>query len=449
MTPLKAWQSAARQEMSADRWQIRRPVWPHVFMALLGFGWAFSIDIGVKVYGAEIVSVIGVFLVTSWTTVRRYPMARRVLGAYALWVVAIALSDIVNNSDIFNSLRHIATPIIGATSLVFALAVLARKPSAVLTFLVAMVIGKAAFGEPLYGDQFADRVIGLETILEDTNFFKVRIDPFLTPAIVLLGSLVGRRNLLHAALVFALASIGYLGLDSRSIGLVFFLAAMILVAVKTGFRPSAGQIIVMVFLIAAIGYGGYVSYVSYTLAFNPDGHNGQQLQQIESPYNPLLLLLQGRSEWLVMPIAFFERPLFGWGSWAEDPSGRFTSLRNLSVNSFGNSVWRDSTYIPVHSLLGSAFVWSGTLGLLSMVLLLRSIWAMSKRLMSVKSDLLPAVIFYLVLVLWHFFFSPPQHVRLSFPVALAVLIVVTGAQPRSMLRREKRTEKLEDKEATV
>lgn len=137
------------------------------------------------------------------------------------------------------------------------------------------------------------------------------------------------------------------------------------------------------------------------------------------------------------PIAFAERPLFGWGSWAEDQDGRFTLLRLalLETSTSASVLASDRNYIPVHSLIGAAFVWSGLLGLVAALWFLRIILSMGRKLPLLRTYLLPAVVFLFFEVLWHYFFSPPQHVRLSFPVALAALIVLTNPFFPQGLRR--------------
>lgn len=417
-----------------ERSAIRGPVWPHVLMALFGAGWAVSFDFGVRIYGAEIVSILGLLLIRWRPVFIRYPMLRRILAAYSLWVLAIVISDIVNGSALFDSARNMATPIIGGASLVCVLSALSRNPSALMTFLAATAIAKGILGEPAYGDAFADLSMSWESIQQDTNFFKVRIDPFLTPALLLLACWIGRRNLLRAAIVFAVASIGYFALDSRSSGFVFFLSALTLAAFHTGFRPRPAQIVVAGAVASLIGYVGFVAYVNHTLVYNPYGHNGKQLQRMENPYNPLELLLEGRSQWTVIPTAFAERPLFGWGSWAEDEDGRFTYMLLKQIDEIDYNYFElkpGRFYMPAHSLIGATVVWSGLLGFVAMAWFLRSVWTMSLRLSGIVSPLLPAVVALLMLLLLHYFFSPPMVVRLNYPVALAALIALTRDAARA------------------
>jgi hypothetical protein len=401
-------------------------------MALFGVVWAVTLEVGVRVYVAELI-VIAAILFMPWRKAwRLYPMARAVLGAFALWSVAIAIADFANATALFDFARNIATPILGGLSLLFALTALSRNHHALLTFLVATAVAKGVLGEPAYGDAFADLALSLTSVSQESNFFKVRIDPFLTPAILLLACLVSRKGLVGSAGIFAAASIGYLLVDARSSGVVFLLSAIVLLAFHFRFRPKLTRMLMAGVGVAVIGWSAYAAYTAYTLNYAPDGHNAKQLARMENPYNPVELLFQGRSEWLVIGTAVAERPLFGWGSWAVDENNRFTQLRlerldanNLSSQSGASSV----RYIPAHSVVGSAWVWSGLLGVIAMIWLFRAIASMGLRLPYVSSNLVPAAVFFSIMLTWHFFFSPPQTVRLFFPIALSVLVVMT-AGPR-------------------
>ncbi|MEF2554098.1 hypothetical protein VQ042_22640 [Aurantimonas sp. A2-1-M11] len=407
----------------------RGPFWPHILMALFGAGWAVSFDVGVRLYGGEIVALVCLPILPWKSAYRRHRMVRSIFGAYSLWVAAIILADLWNGTGLFDSARNMATPILGGISLLFVVSVTAQNPKALLSFLAATALAKGILGEPLYGDRFSEVALELASLTADTNFFKVRVDPFLTPAILLIACWLGRKNLLTAAVVLVSASLGYFVFDARSSGLVFFLSAMTLVAIYFRFRPRMGQILIAGVAATALSYSAYVAYVDYTFANNPLGHNGQQLTRMEDPYNPFELIIEGRSEWLVIPSAIAERPIFGWGSWAIDKDYRFTYMREVITGSYNfESVERESYlgFIPVHSLLGSTWVWSGLLGFAAMLRLLISASTMASRLpRSPERILLPAVTFFTLLMFWHFFFSPPQAVRLFFPVALGCLIVST------------------------
>jgi hypothetical protein len=393
--------------------------WPHIYMALFAAGWVFTYEGPFRFYIAELLSVIGIVLIPWRTSLKQYPMARQIIWAYVLWVIAIFVSDWVNATDNIDMLRNIANPVIGALSLIAALAAMSRNPNALISFLVVSAVLKAIFGDPAYGDAFSDNKMSLEALQEDMNYFKVRFEPFLTPFILVVSCWLGRKSKKKVIGVFLLTAVLYFYVDSRSGGIVFLLTALFL---SFNSNIKYKDLFTRWILGALLAYSAYAGYIAYTLSFNPEGHNGKQLVNLENPYNPFSLLLIGRGDWIAIPKAFYERPLFGWGSWAQDTSGKFGYLIQNQQGFYQES---QSTYIPVHSIIGSACIWSGFLGLIAMLWLFSSIFKMGSRLRYVKSDLLPAVQFFTVLIVWHFFFSPPQHVRLTFPLALASLIILT------------------------
>jgi len=405
---------------------------PHIYMFFFAIGWVFTFEFNFRLYVAEIFSLIGLVLIAWLSTLKRYPMARQIIGAYALWLIAIVISDFVNTTDTFDMLRNIGNPILGACSLLFVLAILSRNPNALITFLLVTVFMKGIFVDPIYGESFDYDEMNFATFREDMNYFKVRIEPFLTPFLLLVATWVGCKSLKMSILILFTTAVLYFFVDSRSIALVFLCTGLLLSLTLSKYKPKLKHIFKGGIFVALIGYLAYSVYVSYTLSYNLEGHGGKQLVMLENPYNPLELLLVGRSEWLVIPSAVYERPLYGWGSWAQDTTGWFNYLREsrLGSNSEGKSI-----YIPVHSTLGSVWVWSGLLGLIAMLWLFRSIVKMGIRLPYIKSNLLPVVTFFTILMVWHFFFSPPQHVRISFPIMLASLIVLTREEDKANYQR--------------
>lgn len=414
----------------------KAPIAPHVFMALYGAGWALAFEAGVRIYVAELVSVAGLLLVGWWGALQRYPAARSILGAYGLWVLAIVVSDIVNETALRDSMRALATPVIGGAGFVFVVAVLHRDIRAILTFLAAVAIAKGILGEPLYGEAFAELGLGWEGVAQDTNYFKVRFVPFLTPAFALIACLFARVSLLLAALFLVFVSVGYFALDARSAGLVFFAAALGLFAVHFQFRPRPGQLLIAGLVGAVIGYGAYTGYVTYSLSADPNGHNARQLARMKNPYDPFELLLQGRSEWTVAADAISEKPIFGHGSWAQDIGNKYSWLRlERSGIDWALMVQQDYwKFIPVHSVLVSMLLWPGILGLPAVLMLLRSLISGALGLFQVKSPLLPMAFIFCASALWDFIFSPPQSVRVYFPFELGLLIVLVSqavSVPRS------------------
>lgn len=406
------------------------PFWPHLFMALFGVGWAVSFDFGARFYGAEFVSLLG-FLLLSWrTTLLQYLNLKKITLIYVLWVGAIALSDLINQSSLLDWGKASATPVLGGVSLIVCCHALATNPRALLTFFCSIAAGKALLGDASYGDAFRDYDLSFEVIQANTNIFKVRIEPVLTPLAMLIACLSQKNSLKIPIFLFIITGIFYFLMDARSGGLILLLAATLLAKIQFGIKLRQRIFLVGLasVLVTSFGYVGYVGYVKYTLTYNSTGHSGAQLQYLDNPYNPLALLAQARPEWSVMPLAISERPLFGWGSWAEDDNFRFSSLqaeRTSGDNYALIETQQNKNPIPFHSLVGSVWLWSGILGFGLMIWLMKIIWNMGQVLTVISSPLIAAASVMIVTLLWHYFFSPPMIVRLGFPIALATLIVLT------------------------
>jgi hypothetical protein len=399
----------------------------HLIMAAYGFSGAYSLDVGVRVYGFEIVAILVLFLGYWRGLFRAYPMLRTILFTYALWALAIVVSDLVNKTTFFDFARHLATPVLGGVYLISLLSIIHRSPRSVITGLIGAAIGIAILGSAGYQQDMPLGALTVEQIQADTNLFKTRVEPFLTPLIVFTAWLVGRRSIRNAAKVFLMAAFLYLFLDSRSSALIFLFSGLTLLYFTRKRYLSARKVLSRSALILLLSYPIFLGYSEYTLRFNPDGHHGKQLQIADNPYNPFEVLAVGRSEWLVLPIAIAERPIFGWGSWAEDRTLYFQALRYelLADQAFRPSERIEKYYIPVHSLIGAAWLWSGILGFIAMIWFLRIVLGMTLQLTKTRSDLLPVTVIGIYGIFWSFFFSPPTAMRLGYAVTLALLLVLT------------------------
>jgi hypothetical protein len=396
-------------------------------MAAYGFSGAYSLDIGVRVYGFEILAILVLFLGYWRGLFSTYPMLRTILSTYALWAVAIVIADLVNQTAFIDSARHLATPVLGGLYLISVLSIIHKRPRSVLTALIAAAVGKAVLGDAGYQQDMALGSLTFEQIQADTNLFKTRVEPFLSPLMIFTAWIIGRRSARNAAMVFLMTALLYLFFDTRSTALIFLLSGLTLLYFTKQRHLSARKVLSRSALILLLSYPLFLGYTEYTLRFKPDGHHGKQLQAVDNPYNPFDVLAVGRSEWLVMPKAIAERPIFGWGSWAEDRTLYFQALRYelLRDQTFKPSQEIGKYYIPAHSLIGAAWLWSGILGFIAMIWFLRIVLRMTLQLIKTRSDLLPIAIIGIYGIFWSFFFSPPMVMRLGYAGTLALLLVLT------------------------
>src|SRR5690606_19554749 len=112
-------------------------------------------------------------------------------------------------------------------------------------------------------------------------------------------------------------------------------------------------------------YGAYAVYVDYVLAKGHGGNGYRQLPNLEDPYDPFALLLQGRSEWAVAATVIGDAPVFGHGSWAVDKTRRYAVMRARNTDTldiYRVSASRREHLIPTHSVVLTGWIWGGLIG---------------------------------------------------------------------------------------
>lgn len=127
-----------------------------------------------------------------------------------------------------------------------------------------------------------------------------------------------------------------------------------------------------------------------------------------------------------MPTAIAERPLLGWGSWATDVNSRFAIMRGerLGTVRYDQFEGIEDGLIAFHSIIGAAWLWSGVVGFIAILLLFRIVLGMFVEMPKSRSFFLPVLLYFLISTFWNILFNPPQTVRLHFPIALGALIAM-------------------------
>ena len=116
----------------------------------------------------------------------------------------------------------------------------------------------------------------------------------------------------------------FVTLGTRSFGSFFFLpgAFSLLIANNKSLRDY--RVVLPIMLI--VGYSFYCLYTYLVLNGEITSGNTFQTLNVINPYNPVNLLISGRTEIFAQWIAFTQKPLWGWGSWPDDPNMYFHRL---------------------------------------------------------------------------------------------------------------------------
>lgn len=232
------------------------------------------------------------------------------------------------------------------------------------------------------------------------------------------------RNYIFSALFIIVGTLG-LVTGARSVGMTPLISGVLLLILIQ--YKSIRLNLLNRFLIA----GGVVLYTAYALIYVPGvikgtitGGNTDQLRQVENPYNPIHLLMMGRTDSFIPFKAFFDKPLTGWGYKTVDPDNKYRrELLKMKKDEDG-SIRKQlkERVIPGHSVWG---YYSCSYGILAFLILSFMVGIVGKTFyysLLVKDDYLLLRIFVFINFVWNFLFSPISHFK-TLPMDMAIVMI--------------------------
>ena len=185
-------------------------------------------------------------------------------------------------------------------------------------------------------------------------------------------------------------------------------------------------------------YALYAYYVHEVLSGEITSGNSWQLFLCPHPYNPIELLLVGRSEMWVGLQAFMDSFWFGHGAWPYDTDGRY-ELMLLELHGLsGPNIRLSSDFvIPSHSVWIGSGMMNGifafaTMGYIVYFFLKRG-WT---AIMHSEKTYQLVLSYFMLDLFWTAFFSPQSHFRWSMPIAFALLFVMYNVSKKDTADRE-------------
>jgi hypothetical protein len=275
--------------------------------------------------------------------------------------------------------------------------------------------------------------------------WKLGLAPILNPAVILLACyFFKRRNLIGVCVLEVLVAAVNLYLNYRSAALIIGISLILVLQPRANSSQSAemarqlskihtaglhGSKSRAVLTLALVMIMGYVisSLYSFTASSGLLGADAKLKYDLESR-GKYGLLVGGRPETLVSGLAVLDSPILGHGSWAKDSKYSEILSDQLRATGYAENDLEsrygdpDSTLIPTHSHLMTAWVFSGILGAVFWFyvigLCVRSVLTLSKCEMALS----PYFSYLLISSLWDIFFSPfASYRRLLMAYVLVVI----------------------------
>lgn len=372
---------------------------------LIGAIAAIKVNVVGEIYVGEILAVA--YVVSNLPRVLLYPGIRWILFGAGSWAIAQTVSDLLNDTPWGDMLKGVGAPLLlGAT--VGAVFLHVHESRGRLRWLL---IGAAVSAGVFTSISSNEYVLG--------NPWKWAYGPAILSAFAIWHGFFLRKGARSSAVVLIVFSVSFLVIgvvnDSRSLSTFPLIATALYFgreskAVRWMSKHVAGRfgflkaLAVSLFAIVALNAGAtYMFSLPEVLARLSDESARKFQYQAAGEYG---VLLGGRSEILASAQAFFDSPLLGHGSWAKDNAGYSDQLAAAFYSlGYGEGFLSasESELIPVHSYFMGALVWSGVVGGLFWILLVR--WLLRSLLAHVRM-----LNFYAlnggVLLMWNILFSP-------------------------------------------
>ncbi len=266
-------------------------------------------------------------------------------------------------------------------------------------------------------------------VVEEYSLWKFLIYPRIIMGMLCLYLFFLKNKIVNKYIEIAFIAVGLLGLatGSRSAGLTPLTAGAIMLLVKRSkhldWKKIRNRLAIGALLLYALYAGVYVPNV---LDGSIRGGNSEQLRNTKDPYNPLYLLMVGRSDAVTPFIAFFDKPILGWGYNTKDPDNKYHQINtSLQQREFKTERVEHNT-IPGHSILGYYACSYGILAFIIFILLMRIVMKRYIEFLRHPDEITLYASYLLIGLLWSLLFNPMPAFKLTWTVNLAFFLALSN-----------------------
>lgn len=346
---------------------------------------------------------------------------------YVVLFLAQLTSEFFVSNGLASSMKAIALTVASYLHFIFLFLLLSKDLSLLVVLIIFQILAAIVLGSSFEGVSPDEVLAGEEAV-----YLKFYLAPLILNILILISLLYPRKTV---AQLFVFVGLSIVVLGARSMGGIIAVCGIIAYLMEHKFLVRNKSLLVASSVIVlVVGYFFYVTYVNKVLAGEITSGNSKQIFRCNNPYNPIELLMAGRSEAWVGWQAFMDKPLFGHGAWALDETGKYTimayELHDEEFKGFKPGV---RYLIPGHSVVITAGLWNGAIAFIMMSAICLFFFIRGVRTLP-KCD--RRYILYLsasvIQLFWVALFSPQSHFRLSMPLYFASIfaIYLTYSKPQ-------------------
>lgn len=391
-----------------------------VLMLLFQIGFGIKFNIVGEISLSEIILVGYFFLFYFRDPMRKeIEMKKLEICYFSLILVQCFMEFLVGNSHT-NAMKGIAITIVSLCHFYFLLKILYNRPHLVIWALIGSFIFRLLFS-PMRGGSIIAALTG-----NDSTYMKFVLAPFLIDTALIVALQLGKKI---GSQLFLFLGAYLIVCGARSSGMLCVLTGVITWVTSYGINFNFRALIKPTIAVLILGYGGYCIYVNRVLAGAITAGNNEQIHKIENPYNPMYLLMTGRSEVFVGWIAFTDKPIIGWGTWKKDSELGY-KYHKLQSTLGGDKIERREFSesfmgvdgIPCHSVILGYACNNGVFALVLVCAILFSCLKYGIKSIGRNDEYDLLLTYLIVFMCWNMIFSPQSHFRQTLPLSMAFMV---------------------------
>ncbi|MFI3297656.1 MAG: hypothetical protein R3Y59_08540 [bacterium] len=368
--------------------------------------------------GGEL-SISSIFIMlTSFVWIRRIDFRNRIikniLHLYIFLFISQVFAEFFSDTTMIDKVKGVAITVSSAFTFFYFFYRFVRNPSLVKFFFLGTALSYIIMPNRL------SEIEGSEF-----GYYKFTLIPILSN-LLLFATLQFRGAIFKRYWPHLIALVGgiFIMTGARSSGLTIFIIGAVTYIISRHRSITAKSIYKVGATLVILLYAVYaLLYVPAVMNGSLDSvGNSAQLKEVENPYNPINLLMQGRTDSFVPFIAFMDKPLTGYGYGAEDPSMKYTKLLYTLKGADEPIDGFDLRgKIPAHSVVGAYAASYGICALLALLWLLGYVFNLGVKMLLDKGIYIYVTAYFIFNIIWNVPFSPAAHFKTSIPIVLSFL----------------------------
>ena len=208
---------------------------------------------------------------------------------YVVLFLAQVVSEFFVSNGLSSSMKGIALTVASYLHFMFLFLLLSKDLSLLVVLIISQILAAIVFGSSFEGVSPDEVLAGEEAV-----YLKFYLAPLVLNILILISLLYPRKTV---AQLFVFVGLSIVVLGARSMGGIIAVCGIIAYLMEHKFLVRNKSLLVASSVIVlVVGYFFYVTYVNKVLAGEITSGNSKQLFRCNNPYNPIELLMTGRSE---------------------------------------------------------------------------------------------------------------------------------------------------------